>query len=262
LSRCNKNKPPCSGIFGLNKIKEELKMEGWVVPPPKRPEKSEEELKKERDEKVRWLIRHGYLRSERIKDAMLKVPREDFIPLLYKDYAYLEVPLPLPGENATISCPHSYPLFYEPLGLDKGHKFLEVGLGSGYGTALAREVVGLEGLVVSIEIDPLTFEFAKKNLNNAGYHDIVLIKGDGGLGYPEMSPYDRICITAACTELPSPLMEQLMTGGKLIAPIMEYGIQNLVLFEKEKRGIRSKVICEVLYVFLKGKYGVGEARNG
>jgi len=193
---------------------------------------------------------------------MLKVPREDFIPPLYRDYAYLEVPLPLPGEEATISCPHSYPLFYEPLGLDKGHKFLEVGLGSGYGTALAREVVGNEGLVVSIEIDPLTFGFAKRNLENAGYHDIVLIKGDGGLGYPEMLPYDRVCITAACSEVPLPLIQQLKTGGKLITPKIEKGIQNLVLLEKEKKGVRRRVICEVLYVLLKGKYGAKEGRNG
>jgi protein-L-isoaspartate(D-aspartate) O-methyltransferase len=237
-------------------------MEGWIVPPPKEPEKSREELRTEREKKVGWLIRHGYLRSERIKDAMLKVRREDFIPPLYRDYAYLEVPLPLPGENATISCPHSYPLFYEPLGLDRGHKFLEVGLGSGYGTALAREVVGREGLVVSVEIDTLTFEFAKGNLDIAGYNDIILVRKDGGLGYPEMSPYDRICVTAACKEVPPPLMEQLKIGGRLIAPMTEYGVQNLVLFEKEEKEVGRKVICEVLYVFLRGKYGVRRGENG
>ncbi len=150
-------------------------MEGWIIPPPKEPTKSEEEFRRERKDKVRWLISQGYLWSNHIKNAMLKVQREDFIPFFYKDYAYLEVPLPLPGEKATISCPHSYPLFYEPLGLDKGHKFLEVGLGSGYGTALSREIVGSDGLIVSIEIDPLTFEFAKKNLENAGYTDIVIL---------------------------------------------------------------------------------------
>jgi protein-L-isoaspartate(D-aspartate) O-methyltransferase len=233
----------------------EVKMQGWEVPPPKKPEKSQEEFRKEREKKVEWLIRRGYLRSERIKNAMLKIPREDFIPPLYRDYAYLEVPLPLPGEAATISCPHSYPLFYEPLGLDKGHKFLEIGLGSGYGTALAREVVGSEGLVVSVEIDPVTFEFAKKNLENKGYHDIILIKGDGGLGYPEMSPYDRICITAACSEVPLPLIGQLSIGGKLITPKIENWIQNLVLLEKEEKGVRRRIICEVLYVLLQGKYG-------
>lgn len=232
--------------------------QGWIIPPPKEPSKSKEEFRKEREEKVSWLIRHGYLRSRRIKQAMLKVAREEFIPPLYRDYAYLEVPLPLPGEKATISCPHSYPLFYEPLGLDKGHKFLEVGLGSGYGTALAREIVGEDGLVVSVEIDPLTFEFARKNLENAGYKDIILVKGDGGLGYPQLSPYDSICITAACIEIPLPLMEQLRTGGRLIAPVMEQGVQNLVLLEKSEKGVKRKVICEVLYVPLRGKYGESE----
>ena len=232
-------------------------MRGWIVPPPKAPVKSREVLRKEREKKVRWLIRHGYLRSERIRDAMLRVRREDFIPLDYKDYAYLEVPLPLPGKESTISCPHSYPLFYEPLGLDKGHRFLEVGLGSGYGTALAREIVGSDGLVVCIEIDPLTFEFGRNNLENAGYDDIVLIKGDGGTGYPQMSPYERICITAACHEIPSPLIEQLDEKGKLIGPVMDGGNQDLVLLEKGDKGFKEKVICQVLYVSLRGSYGTG-----
>jgi protein-L-isoaspartate(D-aspartate) O-methyltransferase len=230
------------------------KMQGWIVPPPKEPTKTREQLKKERERKVRSLIKHGYLRSERIKDAMLKVPREDFVPWSYKDYAYLEVPFRLPGAQASISCPHSYPLFYEPLGLDEGHRFLELGLGSGYGTALAREIVGKDGLVVSIEIDPLTFDYAKKNLEVAGYHDIVLVKGDGCLGYPEFSPYDRICITAACTEIPPPLLEQLKIGGRLIAPVMERGVQYLTLYEKREKGFSREVICEVLYVSLRGKY--------
>lgn len=233
-------------------------MQGWIIPPPKEPTKSKEEFHKERRKKVKWLIRQGYLRSECIINAMSKVPREDFIPFMYKDYAYSEVPLPLPGEEATISCPHSYPLFYESLGLDQGHRFLEVGLGSGYGAALAREIVGPQGLVVSIEIDPLTFEFAQKNLENIGYKDIVLVKEDGGLGYQEMAPYDRICITAACLDIPPPLVEQLVAGGRLIAPVIEFGSQDLVLLEKSERGITSKVICQVLYVSLKGIFGVRE----
>jgi len=173
-------------------------MRGWIIPPPTEPIKTKEEFEAERTAKVTWLIQHDFLKSDRIKNALLKVPREDFIPDNYRDYAYEEVPFPLPGERATISCPHSYPLFYEPLGLDKGDKFLEVGLGSGYGAAVAREVVGSEGLVVSVEIDPLTFEYAKENLVRAGYDDIVLVNGDGGYGHPDMSPYDKIAITAAC----------------------------------------------------------------
>ena len=230
-------------------------MRGWIVPPPKEPIKVREDFDKERNKKVTQLIKQGYLKSELIKEAMLKVAREDFIPQPYKDYAHREVPLPLPGEKATISCPHSYPLFYEPLGLDRGHKFLEVGLGSGYGAAIAREVVGSDGLVVSIDIDPLTFEFARKNLENSGYGDIILVKGDGGLGYSKLSPYDRISVTAACIRIPPPLVEQLKVGGKLIAPVIENRNQYLVLLEKEDKGIKGKVLCKVLYVSLRGMYG-------
>src|SRR3989304_4091220 len=159
-------------------------MKGWRVPPPHETAKSEEDFKREREAKVRRLMREGYLRSPRIRNAMLRVRREDFIPRPYRDYAYQEVPLPLPGKRATISCPHSYPLFYEPLGLDEGHRFLEIGLGSGYGAALAQEIVGSSGRVVSVEIDPVTFEFARRNLERAGYRDIMLVLGDGGLGAP------------------------------------------------------------------------------
>lgn len=235
-------------------------MQGWIIPSPKSPVKTWDEFRRERVHKLRELADRGYLVSERIRRAMLKVARENFIPCLFRDYAYEEVPLPLPGKRATISCPHSYPLFYEPLGLDRGHRFLEVGLGSGYGTAIAREVVGPEGLVVSIDIDPVTFEFARENLEVAGYGDLHLVLGDGGLGYPELSPYDRICITAACSGIPAPLVEQLDTGGRLIAPVVEKGTQNLVLLEKKGEEIRGEVICEVLYVPLRGKYGADEVR--
>jgi protein-L-isoaspartate(D-aspartate) O-methyltransferase len=233
----------------------EAMMRGWIVPPPKAPTKSSDDFRKEREDKVTWLLAQGYLRSERIRDAMLRVPREDFIPPPYRDYAYLEVPLPLPGERATVSCPHSYPLFYEPLGLDAGHRFLEVGLGSGYGAAVAREIVGPHGLVVTMEIDPVTYGFARTNLHRAGYTDIRVVLGDGGLGYPALAPYDRICITAACTKPPLPLIEQLGVGGRLIGPVEEQGIQNLVLLERHQHGLTCEVICQVLYVPLRGQFG-------
>jgi protein-L-isoaspartate(D-aspartate) O-methyltransferase len=230
-------------------------MRGWVVPPPKEPEKTPEDLKAEREEKVRWLVSQGYLRSDRIRRAMLKVRREDFVPRSYRDYAYQEVPLPLPGKGSTISCPHSYPLFYEPLGLDEGHAFLEVGLGSGYGTALAREIVGQKGAVVSVEIDPLSLAFARENLERAGYGDVVLVEGDGGLGWPERAPYDRICVTAACEEIPPPLVDQLAPAGRLIAPVFGDGAQILTLLEKRDDDIETTAICEVLYVTLRGEFG-------
>jgi protein-L-isoaspartate(D-aspartate) O-methyltransferase len=228
---------------------------GWVIPPPSRPIKSDEDLRREREAKIAELGRRGLLRSERLRRAMLTVRREDFIPSGYRDHAYQEIPLPLPGQRATISCPHSYPLFYEPLGLEEGHRFLEVGVGSGYGTSLAREVVGREGLVVGIDIDATTLAFAGGNLVRAGYTDVVLIHGDGGLGAPQHAPYDRICVTAACPDIPRPLIEQLAARGRLIAPVMEGTRQALTLLEKTMDGVRRTRLVDVLYVSLQGKYG-------
>ena len=228
-----------------------------MIPPPSRALKSDEDLRRERQAKIGELRRRGLLCSERLRGAMLTVAREDFIPSRYRDHAYEEVPLPLPGERATISCPHSYPLFYEPLGLGRGQRFLEVGVGSGYGTALAREVVGPEGLVVAIDIDATTLAFARENLERAGYRDVVLVHGDGGLGYPERAPYDRICVTAACPDVPPPLIEQLTARGRLIAPVLEGTRQRLTLLDKTVGGIRRKILTDVLYVSLRGRYGVG-----
>jgi protein-L-isoaspartate(D-aspartate) O-methyltransferase len=230
-------------------------MPGWVVPPPKEPAKSPRDLERERQAKVDWLVAHGFVKSERIRQALLKVRREDFIPRAYRDYAYLEVPLPLPGCDSTISCPHSYPLFYEPLGLDLGHRFLEVGTGSGYGAAIAREVVGREGLVVSVELDAVTLAFARANLAQAGYADIVLVEGDGGRGHVALAPYDRVAVTAASAEIPPPLVAQLRIGGRLIAPVIERERQDLVLLEKRVTGVERTVICQVLYLALRGAYG-------
>ncbi|MEW6586357.1 MAG: hypothetical protein AB1442_12200 [Nitrospirota bacterium] len=149
---------------------------------------------------------------------------------------------------------------YEPLGLGEGHKLLEIGLGSGYSAVIARETVGDSGLVVCVEIDPVVFEDGRKFVQNSGYSDIILVLGDGSSGYPEMAPYDRICITAACTRIPSALIEQLKIGGKLIAPVIRNSVQNIVLFEKDDKGGREKIlndpILNIKYVPMKGEYGV------
>ena len=229
---------------------------GWELPPPSSV-KSDADLAREREAKVAELTRSGLLLSGRLREAMRTVRREDFVPPAWRDYAYAEIPLPLPGRLASISCPHSYPLFYEALGLGEGHRFLEIGLGSGYGAALAREVVGPAGLVVSVEIDPATLAFAAANLDRAGYTDVVRVRGDGALGHPALAPYDRICVTAACQEPPAPLLEQLRTGGRLIVPIQQHARQVLTAIEKQPGGQHRTSLCDVLYVSLQGPFGTG-----
>jgi protein-L-isoaspartate(D-aspartate) O-methyltransferase len=231
-------------------------MTGWIIPPPRPPKKTKDILLKERQKKVKWLKNHGFLKSRIIEKAMLIIPREDFVPFPYRDHTYEELPFPLPGKESTISCPHSYPMFYEAIKLAEGHNFLEVGLGSGYGAVLAAEIVGSLGRVTSIEIDRETFIYAKKRINNFNYPNLFLIRGDGGEGYLPHAPYDKICLTVACIKIPSPLIDQLKEGGQLIAPRgLPKQNQELILLEKRNETIKIQSLEKVLYVSLQGKYG-------
>ena len=202
--------------------------------------------------------RGGYIRSRRIEEAVMAVPRELFMEPQYRKYAYYDQPFPIPGDGRqTISAPYMYPVTYEPLRLEQGQRFLEVGAGSGYGAAIARELVGPQGLVVTIEINPETFQFAEKNLKEAGYEDVIVILGDGTLGYPELAPYDAVSITASTPDIPPPLYEQMAENSKLVAPVGgrgRYG-QDLLLVEKYGGEISKKSLMGVVYVPLLGKYG-------
>ncbi|MFX0124682.1 MAG: protein-L-isoaspartate O-methyltransferase [Candidatus Hodarchaeota archaeon] len=232
-------------------------MIGWIIPPPKPSKKSSEIFLQERQRKIVTLKQTGFLKSEVIEKAMLKIPREVFVPFNYRDHTYEELPFPLPGKRSTISCPHSYPMFYEAIELSPGDNFLEVGTGSGYGAVLAAEIVGIRGRVTSIEIDHDTFLYAKKCISSFNYPNLFLLEEDGGNGYPLNAPYDKICLTAACKDIPNPLINQLKGGGRLITPCQGLrSSQDLILLEKKEGGtITMKSIEKVLYVPLQGKYG-------
>ena len=123
------------------------------------------DFSKQRKQMVDRYRKIGYISSEAMASAVCSVPREQFMNPDYKDYAYLDQPFPIPGDGRqTISAPYMYPIFYEPLKLKLGDSVLEVGAGSGYGAALSKELVGKEGTVVSIEINPITYQFARENL--------------------------------------------------------------------------------------------------
>jgi protein-L-isoaspartate(D-aspartate) O-methyltransferase len=146
----------------------------------------------------------------------------------------------------------------EALKLKRGEKFLEVGAGSGILLAYAYEIIKSKGKVFGIEIIPETYKFGKENLKKAGYSNKVsLILGDGSLGLPEYAPFDKILVSAACPDIPKPLMEQLKTPGRIVAvvgsPVRE---QELVLVEKTKNGkVKRKSLLPVVFVKLTGKYG-------
>ena len=98
--------------------------------------------------------------------------------------------------------------------------------------------------------------YAQKRVKKFNYSNLFIIKGDGGEGYPLHAPYDKICMTVACREIPPPLIAQLKEGGKLITPRgSAKTTQDLILLEKGEEGsIKTKIIEKVLYVALQGKY--------
>jgi len=185
---------------------------------------------------VKNLKEEGLIRSEAVESAFLKVPRERFVWPDQVDNAYLDTPLPLGKTMQTISAPHMVAIMLEELELTRGLKVLEVGCGSGYSAALMAEIVGPEGLVVSVERLPELVEFAERNLRATGYAEVVkVVQGDGCLGYPPRSEdeiYDRVVVTAAAKTVPKYLKKQTKEGGILLIPVGGSWSQTLKKFIK------------------------------
>ncbi len=169
----------------------------------------------------------------------------------YKEYAKEDAPLPI-GYGQTISQPSLVLKMTLLLEIHKKCKVLEIGTGSGYQTALlakfAKEVYTVE------RIEPL-HEKAKERLINSGYKNIYYKLDDGSLGWEEHAPFNRIIVTAAATQIPDELVEQLATGGRMIIPVGPRYLQDLMLIRKDEEGkITEELIEKVRFVPLIGKY--------
>jgi protein-L-isoaspartate(D-aspartate) O-methyltransferase len=171
--------------------------------------------------------------SERVMDAMRKVPRDRFVPDEMKPYAFDNGPLPI-GHSQTISQPYIVALMTDLLNPDKDDVILEIGTGSGYQTAVLSCLVKK---VYSVEFIKALSDAAAARLKNIGYHNIETCVGNGHKGWPENAPYDGIIVTAAATHIPQALVEQLKPGGRLVIPVGLPGYhQELMLIEKDQNG--------------------------
>lgn len=204
---------------------------------------------------VESLQSFGHIKSPRIRKAMLKVPRELFVPDRYKDDSYSDIPLPIPG-GQSISAPHMHAIVLSEMNLRAGHNVLEVGAGSGILLAYMREIIGKGGKVIGIEINKDTCRYGRKCLRNAGYSDVKLVCGDGSLGYLKHALYDRIIVSAAYPSIPSSLINQLRAGGIMIAVIGGFDSQTLVKIRKTKSGkLVHNQLMPVMFVPLKVAHG-------
>ena len=208
--------------------------------------------KVQREKLVTHLEKSGYLHSNQVKNAILHIPREFFIPPERKSRAYDDTPLPTYA-GQTISAPHMNAMMCELLDLHPGDKVLEIGTGSGYHAALLGFIVS-QGEKLRIEE---LFNFAFFNLRKIKMDEIVkVILGDGTLGYPKAAPYDKILVTAAGPQVPKPLLDQLAEGGKLCIPIgSKRWSQKLVIITKKEGKYDESTVSNVMFVPLIGEYG-------
>ena len=216
----------------------------------------------EKERLIKRLKARGYLKTDKVERAVMKVPREEFVLSYARGSAYVDSPLSI-GHGQTISAPHMCVIMCEGLLLEEGMRVLEVGAGSGYHAALCAEIVAPEesenpGHVYSIEIVENLIAFANDNLERAGYANrVTIIHADGGKGLPEHAPFDRILVAAAAPRIPQPLVEQLKPNGIMLIPVGSRGFyQELILVNKSEEGkVNTQRWGGVAFVPLTGEYG-------
>jgi protein-L-isoaspartate(D-aspartate) O-methyltransferase len=196
-------------------------------------------------------IRKRGIASQSVLEAMLRVPRHEFVPAEFWADAYADKPLPI-GEGQTISQPFMVGAMTEALELTGSERVLEIGTGSGYQAAvlsvLAREVI-------SIESHTSLALAAQGRLARLGYGNVHVHNGDGSLGFADAALYDAILITAAAPQIPPLLASQLHEGGRLVIPVGSQENQELLQARKEDGELRSRVLFDCRFVPLLGRYG-------
>ena len=202
-------------------------------------------------ESTRFYIDKNRL-DDRVMEAMLTVPRHQFVPPEQKEYAYENRPLPI-GHGQTISQPYIVALMTDLLEAGRESTVLEVGTGSGYQAAIAAQLVKT---VYTIEIiEPLAAQ-ADARFRKLGYANIVNRAGDGYYGWSEHGPFDAIIVTAAASHVPPPLVRQLKPGGRMVIPVgSRFQTQQLLLVIKDEEDtVRTRQILPVRFVPLTGKH--------
>jgi protein-L-isoaspartate(D-aspartate) O-methyltransferase len=190
-------------------------------------------------------MKSDFIEDPKVKRAMRRVPRADFLPDELKYLAGWDGPLPI-GEEQTISQPSLVARMTEALHINEDSRVLEVGTGCGYQTAVLAEIARE---VFTVEIRSKLSETAQETLKKLGYTNIYFKIGDGTEGWKEFAPFDAIIVTAAPPEIPQALLDQLKEGGTLIIPVgPSEETQELLSVKKNSEGIEKQILVPVRFV--------------
>jgi protein-L-isoaspartate(D-aspartate) O-methyltransferase len=193
--------------------------------------------------------------NHKLYEFFKSLDRSYFVEGFQKQQATLDRALSI-GYEQTITQPSLVLEMSEQLQLNKNSRVLEIGTGSGYQTAFLAEFAKT---VYTIErIEPLATR-ARERLEGLGYHNIFYLIDDGSQGWEEHSPYNRIIVTAAASKVPDELIAQLDNNGRMIIPVGNRGLQDLMLITKDKDGnVHQTCLEKVVFVEMKGRYGWNE----
>lgn len=164
---------------------------------------------------VEQQIRTWEVLDQNILDLLFLVKREEFVPSAYRDFAFVDMEIPLGGSESMLS-PKLEARIVQELAIQPNDIVLEVGTGTGYMTAL---LASQAKHVYSVEINPALKTLAEHNLQKQNFENITLELGDAAQGWPTHQPYNVIVLTGSTPVLPKTLLDQLQVGGRLFAVV-------------------------------------------
>ena len=208
----------------------------------------------QREQMVRLQLRGRDITDPAVLEVMGHLRREEFLPEQYQSQSYEDGPVPI-GLGQTISQPYIVALMSQELKVTGDSEVLEIGTGSGYQAAV---LAALAKKVYTIERHEQLSQTAQATLGRLGIKNVEFCIGDGTRGWPDDKQFDRIMITAAATEVPQPLVEQLVEGGLAVMPLGAWNGQDLVLMQKTHGRLKRRTICGCRFVRLIGEYGYEE----
>lgn len=208
---------------------------------------------------VEKLISMGCIQSANVEGAFRAVLRHLFTPGVALERVYSDNSIPTKRVDGRLVSSSSQPaimaVMLEQLQLQPGHRVLEIGAGTGYNAGLIQHLVGDSGMVVTIDIDQDIVEGAREHLRSAGMDRVSVVCGDGGLGYTEDAPYDRIILTVGAWDIVPEWWKQLKPGGRLLLPLeIQGGVQKSVAFNQLGDHLESVSVKDCGFMTLRGAF--------
>jgi protein-L-isoaspartate(D-aspartate) O-methyltransferase len=196
------------------------------------------ELNSLRQRLLDQVLEQGAATDPLVVDALRTVPRHLFLPDLPPEEAYRDDAIVTKRDAdgrpiSSSSQPSIMTIMLDQLAVHSGQRVLEIGAGTGFNAALLAHIVGEQGRVTSVDLDADTVERARENLDAAGCQDVVVVTGDGSLGYPDNAPYHRIIATVGVWDLAPAWLDQLKPKGRLVVPLDLGGVQRTVAFVRD-----------------------------